>query len=97
MRWPTVSILLVALIFAGCSQPGERKKEASKEASKETDQQDRNSPAFKAGKVAHEIAKQTGKAAAAAGRQLEDGARKAHEGWKEQAKEDRERERSKKP
>ena len=57
-------------------------------------ERDRNSAAFKAGKIAHEIAKNTGKVAAAAGRKLGESAKKAGEGWKEQAREDREKSRS---
>ena len=50
---------------------------------------DANTPAGKAGKAAHELAVKSGKAAAAAGRQLSKAAHQAHEGWEESAREDK--------
>ncbi len=48
-----------------------------------------NTPAGKAGKVAHEVVKEAGKAAAVAGRELKKSAHEAREGWKEAAREDK--------
>jgi hypothetical protein len=45
----------------------------------------------KAGRAAHEIAEETGKAARKAGREIREAAKEAREGWKEAAREDQER------
>jgi hypothetical protein len=45
-----------------------------------------NTPAGKAGQVAHKIAVEAGKASRAMGRQLDKAARDAHAGWKEDAR-----------
>ncbi|MBV9771408.1 MAG: hypothetical protein JOZ32_17690 [Bryobacterales bacterium] len=82
-----VAGLLMILALGACSGPTEREREAQRER----EQRDRNSAAFKAGEAAHEIAKQAAKAAAIAERKLEESARKADEGWKQKAKEDREK------
>jgi vacuolar-type H+-ATPase subunit H len=62
-------------------------------ADEQTQPQDRTSPAFKAGEAAHEIVNGAEKAAKAAGRKIDESARKAREGWKEKAREDRLRDR----
>jgi hypothetical protein len=69
--------LLIVLTVSGCSRNrGER---------------DRDSPAFKAGQAAHEIASHAEKTAAEAARELQETARKAKEGWKQKEREDREK------
>lgn len=50
---------------------------------------ERRTPAYEAGRAAREIAKESEKAAKAAGRELKRGASEAHEGWKDQSREDR--------
>jgi type IV secretory pathway TrbL component len=59
---------------------------------------DENSPAFKVGEMTHEVTKDAGKAAKAAGRELGKEAHEMREGWKEaqrndKAKKDKERSR----
>jgi hypothetical protein len=90
MRLPAALIVLVVLMMGGCWRSDHSRKEAG---SRGATPEDKNSAAFKAGKMAHKLANETGKAAAAAGRKLQESAHKAHEGWKEQSKEDRERRR----
>jgi hypothetical protein len=80
-----VAVLAACFLVAGC------KSEQQREAERRRMEQDRNSAAFKAGQKAHQIAKGAEKAAAAAGRKLEESARKAREGWKEQERQERER------
>jgi len=69
----------LAILFA-CSRSHKQEREG-----------DRNSAAYKVGEAAHEVAKHAEKAAEAAGRQLNESARKAAEGWKAKEKEDREK------
>jgi hypothetical protein len=78
--------LLIILAISGCSRSHARKEP------------DRDSPAFKAGAAAHDIAKQAAKTAAEAERQLreserqlQDSARQVKEGWKQKEREDREK------
>ena len=78
---------LLIILTSACSHPSEQPREAQRER----EERDRNSAAFKVGETAHEIAKQAEKAAAVAGRKLEESARKASEGWKQKEKEDREK------
>jgi hypothetical protein len=77
--------LLIILTFSGCSRRSDRKR-------------DQDSPAFKVGEAAHDIAKHAEKTAAAAERELEESrrqlqesARKAKEGWQQKEREDREK------
>jgi hypothetical protein len=49
---------------------------------------DANTPAGKAGQVAHKVAVQANKAARVLGRKLDKAAHDAHEGWKEAARND---------
>jgi hypothetical protein len=81
--------------MGGCWRSDQHKSDQHKKeaASREATPEDKNSAAFKAGKAAHKLANETGKVAAAAGRKLQESAHKAHEGWKEQTKEDRDRKR----
>ena len=65
--------VLLLLSLSACSRHSQRDR-------------DENSAAFKVGEAAHEVAKHAEKTAAAAGRQLEDSARKASEGWKQKKK-----------
>ncbi len=67
-----------------------RDREAKREAEYRQQQADRNSAAFRAGEAAHELTRKAEHAAAVAGRELNESARKAREGWKEQAQRDRE-------
>ena len=81
-----IGLLIVLALSVACG-PSEREREARHQR----EEQDRNSAAFKIGEAAHELAKHAEKAAAIAGRKLDEGARKAAEGWKEKEKEDREK------
>ena len=76
-----ISAIVFALGIAACSW---RKPDSSEKA-----RQDSKSAAYQAGKAAHGLAKETGKVAGKAARGLREGAREAHEGWKEAAREDR--------
>ena len=78
------TLTVVAVISTGCQSQSQR------EAERRREEQDRSSAAFRAGEAAHKIAKEAERAAAAAGRKLDDSARKAREGWKEQERKDRE-------
>lgn len=49
---------------------------------------DANTPAGKAGQVAHKVAVEVGKAGHVVGRQLDHAAHDAHEGWKEAERKD---------
>jgi hypothetical protein len=51
----------------------------------------RDSAAFQAGEVAHEVAKKSEKAVQAAGRELARSASEAQKGWKDAARRDREK------
>lgn len=79
--------LLMIFSLSACSHRDERQREAERER-KQTDQ---NSAAFKAGEAAHEMAKHAEKTAAEAAHALQDGARKAREGWKQKEQEDRDK------
>jgi uncharacterized protein YceK len=72
-----LSLLIVLLTLSGCS--------SSRRGG------DQDSPAFRAGEAAHEIAKHAEKTAVEAERQLKENARKAKEGWKQKEREDREK------
>jgi len=76
------AVLAILFVFSACSR-----------SQKQDRQSDQNSPAYKVGEAAHEVAKHAARTAEAAGRQLKESARKASEGWKAKAKEDREKER----
>jgi hypothetical protein len=67
-----------------------RDREAQREAEYRREQNDRNSAAFRAGEAARELTRKAEHAAAVAGRQLDESARKAREGWKEQSRRDKE-------
>ena len=86
--WAAIAVVLCA-VASGCQS--DRAREAQREAEQRRVQNDKDSPAFKAGQAAHEIARKTGEAAAAAARKLDESARKAREGWKEQGQKDRAR------
>lgn len=83
--------LLVAILAIAAGLLSACQTERQREAERQREQQDQNSAAFRAGEAAHEIAKKAEKAAVAVGRKLDDSARKAEEGWKEQARRDREK------
>jgi hypothetical protein len=53
------------------------------------EEHDRSSAAYRAGEFAHDLSKEAGKAAKAAGKEIRKDAGEAHEGWKEAAREDR--------
>lgn len=80
-------MIVAAIAMTACSNTGN----TSRNAQRERDLKDRDSVAFKAGEAAHEIAKRAEKAAAKAARELDQGVRKASEGWKEKEREDREK------
>jgi hypothetical protein len=86
MRRPyLVGVVMWSLCVIGC-KPGPHRI-----ANEQAEPQDKTSPAFKAGEAAHEIVTGAEKAAKAAGRKIDESARKAREGWKEKAREDRKR------
>ena len=90
LRNRVVSAFLgIGLALTGCQSAQQREAERRREV------EDRNSPAYKAGEAAHKIAREAENAASAAGRKLQESARKAREGWKEQSSKEREREREK--
>lgn len=75
----------LALCCGSCQQGPHRLAEERREP------QDRNSPAFKAGETAHEIANGAERAARTAAHKIDESAKKAREGWKAKAREDREK------
>jgi hypothetical protein len=81
-----IGLILVGGLLCACQT------ESQREAERRRVEQDRNSAAFKAGQAAHQIAKEAAKVGAAAARKLDESARKAREGWKEQARKEREQE-----
>jgi hypothetical protein len=83
----SLPMIVAAIAMTACSNTGN----TSRNAQRERDLKDRDSVAFKAGEAAHEIAKRAEKAAAKASRELDQGVRKASEGWKEKEREDREK------
>jgi hypothetical protein len=92
MQLRTTSLLILAawLGLATTACTSARDREAQREAEYRREQTDRNSAAYRAGQAAHELAEKAGHAAAVAGRKLDESARKAREGWKDQAQRDRE-------
>ncbi len=74
--------LLIVLAFSGCSRDHDQRRGGER---------DRDSPAFKAGEAAHEIARHAEKTAAEAARELQETARKAKEGWKQKERENQEK------
>lgn len=78
-------MIAAALVTGACQSQQQRQAERRRV------EQDRDSAAFKAGQAAHKVATATGKVAAAAGRRIGEGVKKAHEGWKDQAQQDRNR------
>ena len=50
-----------------------------------------NTPAGKVGQAAHKVAVEADKAGRAVGRELKQAARNAHEGWKEDARKERDK------
>ncbi|MDP9169374.1 MAG: hypothetical protein M3N54_02040 [Acidobacteriota bacterium] len=83
--WGLVTCVALAILSAGCQS------ESQREAERRRADQDRGSAAFKVGQAAHTIARKAETVAATAGRKLDESARKAHEGWKEQSRTDREK------
>ena len=83
-------VTAAVLSFATVACTSARDREAQREAGYRREQNDRNSAAFRAGQAARELTRKAEHAAAVAGRQLDDSARKAREGWKEQSRRDRE-------
>jgi uncharacterized lipoprotein NlpE involved in copper resistance len=81
-------ISIVFLTLLGCGR-----RQQDRDAS-QRNEQDRKSAAFKAGEIGHELSKEAGKAAAAAGRELRKDAHEAHEGWKQAEHEDRAKKRT---
>lgn len=71
---------VIVLLLIGCNR--------SRDDSAHSDS---HGPAYEAGRAAREIAKESAKAAKAAGRELKNGAREAHDGWKDQSRADREK------
>jgi hypothetical protein len=62
-----------------------------RDAERERDRQEVNSAAYKAGEAARRIATEAEKASAAAARKVDESARKARAGWREQERKDRDR------
>lgn len=56
---------------------------------------DKHSASYEMGRAAHEATRDAGKAAVVVGRKLDESARKAHEGWVDQSRKDRENDREK--
>jgi hypothetical protein len=71
--------LALTILIAGCG-PRETAEQQRREA---------NTPAGKVGQVAHKAAVQADRAGRAIGRQLGKAAHDAHEGWKEDARNDK--------
>jgi hypothetical protein len=88
--WRGCRKLWIVAVLAACFTSGSCQSEQEREAQRRREERDRNSAAFKAGEAAHEVARKAEAAAAAAGRKLDEDARQASEGWKAQAKKDRE-------
>jgi hypothetical protein len=65
------------------------RSEHAREVKQERVERDRDSAAFRMGEAAHEAAKDAGRAAAVAARKLDEDARRAREGWKEQERKDK--------
>lgn len=84
-----IAALILSITMTACETSQQR--EAKRAAEERRLENDRNSAAFKSGQMAHEIARRAEQAAAAAGRKLNEDARKAREGWKEQERKDRQR------
>jgi hypothetical protein len=80
----TLGTLFMVAAWTACGPTEDQRR-----AQHEREQKDQSSAAFKAGKVAHEVAKESEKVAAAAGRKLAEGARNAKEGWDQQARDDK--------
>jgi hypothetical protein len=80
-------MIVSAIAMTACSDYGK----TNRDAQRERERKDQDSVAFKAGEAAHEIAKHAEKAAAKAAHELDEGVRKASEGWKEKEREDREK------
>jgi hypothetical protein len=83
-------VAAAGLSFATLACTSPRDREAQREAEYRRQQNDRNSAAFRAGEAARELTRKAEHAAAVAGRELNESARKAREGWKEQSRRDRE-------
>ena len=83
----SLPMMVATLAMSACSNFDN----TNRHAQRERELKDRDSVAFKAGAVAHDIAKHAEKAAATAARELDQGVRKASEGWKEKEREDREK------
>lgn len=79
-RSGATAFVLSALVMSLACAPNETEEQRHREA---------NTPAGKAGQVAHKIAVGADKAGHAVGRQLGKAAHDAHEGWKEDASKDR--------
>ena len=77
---PAVLLLTALLTLGGCSRSTESANQRHADA---------NTPAGKLGKAAHIVAVHTEKAAKEASRQLGIAAHQAHEGWKEAARENK--------
>ena len=75
-----IALFAAALGLAACGTSNETRVDHSADA---------DTPAGKVGKAAHGIAKETGKVAREAGRELKKAAGQAHEGWKEADREDK--------
>jgi hypothetical protein len=93
MRYLLAIGLVSAAMLAGCRsrdvQAHEDQRQKPDPVVDTRPPQNPDSLAYKAGKAAHDVAKETGKAAREAGRKLDEAARNASEGWKEGAREDR--------
>lgn len=83
MRLPFAILVFVAgfTALSGCGprQTAEQRREAA------------DTPAGKVGQAAHRVSVEAGKASRAIGRELGQAAHNAHEGWKEDARKQREK------
>lgn len=78
-KWATLLLMALAIVIASCG-PRETAEQQHREA---------ETPAGKAGQIAHKAAVEVDKAGRVIGRDLGKAAHDAHEGWKEDARKDR--------
>ena len=76
---------VVAVFVSACQTQQQRNAE------RERERQDAKSAAYRAGEALRRLATEAEKASAVAARKLDDSARKAREGWREQERRDQER------
>jgi hypothetical protein len=78
----SATVGVVVLFMSACQTQEQR------DAERQRERQDPKSTAYKAGEAARRLATEAERASAAAARKLDDSARKAREGWREQERKD---------